>query len=85
MAEFTAESEQKLAKIGGEEFDAIQRSKNTIFQFIWDADENRDELFKFKLWALELDFVKSADKTVKSSLRKAKTIIDGLVILKSIK
>tara|TARA_B110000483_G_C18191490_1_gene541147 strand:- start:879 stop:1469 length:591 start_codon:yes stop_codon:yes gene_type:complete len=85
MAKFASESEQKLAKIGGEEFDAIQRSKNTIFQFIWDADENRDELFKFKLWALELDFVKSADKTVKSSLRKAKTIIDGLVILKSIK
>ena len=84
MLEFTAESEQKLAKIGGEEFDAIQRSKNTIFQFIWDADDNRDELFKFKLWALELDFVKSADKTIKSSLRKAKTIIDGLVILKSI-
>jgi len=78
MVEFTA-------KIGGEEFDAVQRSKNTIFQFIWDADDNRDELFKFKLWALELDFVKSADKTVKSSLRKAKTIIDGLVILKSIK
>jgi hypothetical protein len=84
MDNLTAESEQKLAKIGSEEFDAIQRSKNTIFQFIWDADDNRDELFKFKLWALELDFVKSADKTIKSSLRKAKTIIDGLVILKSI-
>lgn len=84
MVEFAAESKQKIAKIGSEEFDAIQRSKNTIFQFIWDADDNRDELFKFKLWALELDFVKTADKSVKSSLRKAKTIIDGLVILKSI-
>lgn len=78
-------SQEKLDKLGGDTFDAVQRSKNTIFQFIWDADNNKDELFKFKLWALELDFVKSADKTVKSSLRKAKTIIDGLVILKSIK
>jgi hypothetical protein len=78
-------SQEKLDKLGGQEFDTIQRSKNAIFQFLWDADDNKDELFKFKLWALELDFVKTADKSVKSSLRKAKTIIDGLVILKSIK
>ena len=81
----TFNAEEKLNKLGGDTFDAVQRSKNTIFQFIWDANDHKDELFKFKLWALELDFVKSADKTVKSSLRKAKTIIDGLVILKSIK
>ena len=74
-----------LDKLGSREFDTIRRSKNAIFQFLWDADDNKDELFKFKLWALELDFVKTADKSVKSSLRKAKTIIDGLVILKSIK
>lgn len=80
-----AKNEERLDKIGSAEFDAVQRSKNTIFQFIWDADDNKDELFKFKLWALELDFVKSANKSVKSSLRKAKTIVDGLVILKSIK
>jgi len=79
------QSQEKIAAIGSIEFDAVQRSKNTIFQFIWDANEDKDELFKFKLWALELDFVKTADKSVKSSLRKAKTIIDGLVILKSIK
>ena len=79
------ESQEKLDKIGGQEFDAVKRSKNTIFQFIWDADDNKDELFKFKLWALELDFVKTANKSVKSSIRKAKTIIDGFIILKSIK
>jgi hypothetical protein len=79
------QSQEKIAAIGRIEFDAVQRSKNTIFQFIWDANEDKDELFKFKLWALELDFVKTADRSVKSSLRKAKTIIDGLVILKSIK
>ena len=79
------DAQTDIAKIGGDTFDAVQRSKNAIFQFMWDADDNKDELFKFKLWALELDFVKTANKSVKSSIRKAKTIIDGFIILKSIK
>ena len=84
LEEKVKDAKEKFDKLGGQEFDTIQRSKNAIFQFMWDANDNKDELFKFKLWALELDFVKTADKSVKSSLRKTKSIIDGLVILKSI-
>lgn len=52
-----------------------------FFQSLWEINENKEELFKFKLWALELDAVKNADKSVKSSIRKANRISQGMAIL----
>ena len=52
-----------------------------FFQSLWEINENKEELFKFKLWALELDVVKNADKAVKSSIRKANRISQGMAIL----
>ena len=58
---------------------------NVMYDFIFEKNEDKEELFKFKLWALEQDCVKSADKEVKSSIRKAKritsaiNIVDGLM------
>jgi small-conductance mechanosensitive channel len=52
-----------------------------FFQSLWEINENKEELFKFKLWALELDAVKNADKTVKSAIRKANRISQGMAIL----
>ena len=44
-------------------------------------NEQGDELFKFKLWALEQEFVKSAPKEVKSKIRRVKRITQGIAIL----
>jgi small-conductance mechanosensitive channel len=52
-----------------------------FFQSLWEINENKEELFKFKLWALELDAVKNADKSVKSAIRKANRISQGMAIL----
>ena len=58
---------------------------NVMYDFIFEKNEDKEELFKFKLWALEQDCVKSASKEVKSSIRKAKritsaiNIVDGLM------
>ena len=52
-----------------------------FFQSFWDVNENKEELFKFKLWALELDAVKNADKSIKSSIRKVNRISQGMAIL----
>ena len=54
---------------------------HVIYDFIFEKNEDKEELFKFKLWALEQDCVKSAGKAVKSSIRKAKRITQGLGIL----
>jgi hypothetical protein len=38
-------------------------------------------LFKFKLWALELDSIKKSTKTVKSEIRKAKSLLAGMATI----
>lgn len=75
---------KEVEQVQGKQFTAVERAKNGIFQFIWDERDNKDELFKFKLWALELEETKSADKKTKSALRKAKSIIEGYSILSNI-
>jgi len=52
-----------------------------FFQSLWEINENKEELFKFKLWALELEAVKNADKSIKSAIRKANRISQGMAIL----
>lgn len=44
-------------------------------------NEDKDSLFQFKLWALELDEVKSADSDIKKSLRKQTSILGTMQIL----
>lgn len=55
-----------------------------FFQSLWDVNENKEELFKFKLWALELEAVKNADKSIKSAIRKAERISQGMAILEDL-
>lgn len=50
-----------------------------IFDMI--LQDNKDMLFKFKLWALELDNIKTSTKAVKTKIRKCKSIIEGMVII----
>lgn len=52
-----------------------------LYEYIFDENSNKEELFKAKLWALELEVVKSADKDIKSSIRKATRITQVLGII----
>lgn len=57
---------------------------HALYDFIRDNNENKEELFKFKLWALEQEAVKAADKKVKSSIRKATRITEAMAIVDSL-
>jgi hypothetical protein len=50
-----------------------------IFDMI--LQDNKDMLFKFKLWALELDNIKTSPKSVKTKIRKCKSIIEGMTVI----
>jgi hypothetical protein len=52
-----------------------------LYEYIFAENFNKEELFKAKLWALELEVVKSADKDIKSSIRKATRITQVLGII----
>ncbi len=54
---------------------------SAYFEHLLEMNENKEELFKAKLWALELEVVKSADKDIKSSIRKATRITQVLGII----
>ena len=62
-----------------DEISAAQAYHHIVF------NEDKDILFKFKLWALETDIFKTATKTQKSSLRKSKSILEGLALINTIK
>ena len=59
----------------------IKTIETDLYQFIFDNNDSKEELFRTKLWALELDVVKEADKDVKSSIRKATRITQVLGIV----
>jgi len=54
---------------------------HALYDFIRENNDNKEELFKFKLWALEQEEVKAADKKVKSSIRKATRITEAMAIV----
>lgn len=68
----------KEVKVKSNQIDSV------YFDRLFEINENKEELFKFKLWALELDVVKTADKEVKSSIRKATRISQGIAIIDSL-
>ena len=62
----------------------LETSEHLLYNHIMSVNEDKDELFKFKLWALEQDVVKNAPKEIKSSLRKATRITAGMAILEEL-
>lgn len=54
---------------------------NALLEIVMNHNEQGDELFKFKLWALEQEFVKSAPKEVKSKIRRVKRITQGIALI----
>ena len=57
--------------------------KSAIYNYVA-FDEDKDNLFRFKLWALETDLMKASSKSDKSKLRKSKTILEGLSVIHSV-
>jgi hypothetical protein len=78
------QTESKLISLDKEVKAKTGKVDNVYFDHLWDINENKDELFKFKLWALELDMVKNSDKAIKSSIRKATRISQGISILENL-
>lgn len=75
------EKKEDLKKI---EMQLRQQQKtmdDEIYTKVLEFNKDTDYLFKFKLWALEQDFIKSAPKEVKTKIRKCKTIIDGFAVV----
>jgi hypothetical protein len=88
QSEFDVLSLAKLSNLNAEEYEKRKEAElegQNVYNFIMDKNSDKDELFKFKMWALDLDFVKSKDKETKSALRKVQSILEGLSMLNSLK
>lgn len=57
---------------------------NEMFDVLLKNNEEKDVLFKFKLWALELENMKKAKKEVKTKIRKAKSIFECIEIINNV-
>ena len=62
----------------------LYKVDHALFDYIYTNNETAEELFKFKLWALEQDQVKEADKKIKSAIRKSKRITSAIAIFDSL-
>lgn len=86
-AELDQQTEEKTSKLLSLDQDVkVKTNKvdHALYDFIRDNNESKEELFKFKLWALEQDTVKKADKSVKSSIRKSTRITSAMAIYDSL-
>lgn len=52
-----------------------------LYDYVLNSNEDKEELFKCKLWALELEVVRAAHKDIKSSIRKATRITQVLGVI----
>ena len=81
LGEQVSSKEETLIGLDKEVKIKTNQVDSAYFEHLWEMNENKEELFKFKLWALELDAVKDAGKEIKSSIRKATRISQGLAIV----
>jgi hypothetical protein len=52
-----------------------------MFDLILEKNTDKDMVFKFKLWALELDDIKKSTKATKTEIRKSKSILEGMAVI----
>ena len=76
----TQEKENQLLSLDQDVKVKTNKVDNAVYDFIRDNNESKEELFKFKLWALEQDVVKKSDKSIKSSIRKSTRITSAMAI-----
>jgi hypothetical protein len=85
LKEKVDELNKRLQAAGARELEAetksaeIQKSLDTgVWEMISKSDDNKDELFKFKLWALEQEAVKNASSDAKKELRKQESLFKAI-------
>ena len=86
-AQLLSETEQVKKKLLDLDQTAKVRTKTVdaeLYDYLLDKNQDKEELFKCKLWALELERVKQADKDVKSNIRKATRITQVMGIVDSL-
>ena len=66
------------------EIEAIQTMDDEFFNILFNNNKDKEFIFKFKLWALQLDSIKKSSKEVKTNLRKAKSIFEGMEIINGV-
>ena len=66
----------------GKDFGAADStaSKSILWENFLELNEDKDEIFKFKIWAFESEAMKSADAEIKRALRKAPTLSKAISI-----
>lgn len=79
-AQIKEEAQREIEKVK----EQFTKRTEDYFEFMIN-DDDKDNLFKFKLWALESIDAKTAPKELKSKLRKAKSILEGFAVLHEIK
>lgn len=91
LAAKQAQLDKRLAQVSETQLEADLKLKDAEIQVnetFWDtllaANENKDEVFKFKLWALEQEGVKNATNEQKKELRKQDTILNCISYFNSI-
>ena len=80
----TQEKENQLLSLDQDVKVKTNKVDHAVYDFIRDNNESKEELFKFKLWALEQDVVKKSDKSIKSSIRKSTRITSAMAIYKDL-
>ena len=59
--------------------------EHTDHSKMWDhlseINENKDDVFAFKMWALDSEWAKKATRDQKKALRRAQSILEGLSVL----
>ena len=88
------EKERLLAEVENKEKQLLDLDKTAkvrtksvdgeLYDYLLNENNSKEELFKCKLWALELEVAKNSTKEVKSSIRKATRITEVLSIVDNI-
>ena len=74
----------KQTKMSIDPVKSVRDISGDMFNIILEKNTDKDMLFKFKLWALELDDIKKSTKAVKTKIRKAKSLLEGMSIIASL-
>lgn len=76
--------EKKIINLDKNEKDKLKTLQSDLYNHVLANNEDKDELFKCKLWALELDAISKAEKEIKTSIRKSQKILDILRIVEEL-
>ena len=85
LSEILQQKEQSIVSLDQAFKQQKVEAQGIIFDFIFEKNRDKEELFKAKLWALEREVVQNAPKEIKSKIRKTNKItqlfeiIDGLM------